>query len=244
MHYIDLEKHHYALTKIGNFCHEENRHSMITFEDCQRASEIWLYAGRVYNTTRPFCPTGCFYNYRDTWTGSKNLYWNEPWVRRSGNENDNTDCFMVKNLTTYGEVCYGYGKYSNNLFNKYDKYTYRPISFSMYIHVTLYFLEFTYFASEANKLCKDTNDVPVLDMQTCAETIGYIDNVDSEFISSHEEFTVTSPSYPPGCYVRGPAHVFFNNHLDGKKAPNSRQVCENRGKTNMFGFELEGYLAS
>ena len=112
----------------------------------------------------------------------------------------------------------------------------------MYIHVTLYFLEFTYFASEANKLCKDTNDVPVLDMQTCAETIGYIDNVDSEFISSHEEFTVTSPSYPPGCYVRGPAHVFFNNHLDGKKAPNSRQVCENRGKTDMFGFELEGYF--
>ena len=38
----------------------------------------------------------------------------QPLVRRSGNENDNTDCFLVKNLTTYGEVCYGYGKYSNN----------------------------------------------------------------------------------------------------------------------------------
>ena len=101
---------------------------------------------------------------------------------------------------------------------------------SICIHVILYFIEFTYFASEANKLCKDTNDVPVLDMQTCAETIGYIDNVDTEFISSHEEFTVTSPSYPPGCYVRGPAEVFFNNHLDGKKEVNSRQVCENRGK--------------
>ena len=121
MHYIDLEKHHYAITKIGNFCHEENRHSMITFEDCQRASEIWLYAGMIYNKTWPFCPPGCYYNYRDTWTGSKFLYWNQPLVRRSGNENDNTDCFLVKNLTTYGEVCYGYGKYFNNLFNKYDK---------------------------------------------------------------------------------------------------------------------------
>ena len=107
---------------------------------------------------------------------------------------------------------------------------YVPISMSMCLHVNLYFIEFTYFASEANKLCEDTNDVPVLDMQTCAETIGYIDNVDTEFISSHEEFTVTSPSYPPGCYVRGPSHVFFNNHLDGKKEVNSRQVCENRGK--------------
>ena len=111
---------------------------MITFEDCQRASETWLYAGLIENKTWPFCPTGCYYNYRDTWTGSKFLYWNQPLVLRSGNENDNTDCFLVKNLTTYGEVCYGYGTYSNKLFNKYDNFC--DIHLNQIHNVTSYFI--------------------------------------------------------------------------------------------------------
>lgn len=112
---------------------------MITFEDCQRASEIWLYAGMIYNTSWPFCPPGCYYNYRGGYVGMKFLYWNQPHVRRSGNENDNTDCFLVKNLTTYGEVCYGYGKYSNKPIQQILKVIY--IYTNIYIHMlTCYFI--------------------------------------------------------------------------------------------------------
>ena len=90
-------------------------------------------------------------------------------------------------------------------------------------------IEFGYFATLPNKLCEDTNDVPVLGLQTCKEATKKLEHVPGVIFESSE----TLKNFPRGCFVHmgyQPNHVHFNMHIDGHRHRLAAQVCENRSR--------------
>ena len=99
-------------------------------------------------------------------------------------------------------------------------------------------LELRYIASEKNKLCKDTGDVPVIDLKTCkSEDLAFkmkVNGMDT-IIPDHDLFQETNPDRPSGCYLipfddHSAAYRYFNHHIDGKPYVLSQQVCLDRGR--------------
>ena len=97
-------------------------------------------------------------------------------------------------------------------------------------------LEQRYISSEKNKLCKDTGDVPILDLKTCkSEDLAFkmkVNGMDT-IITDHNYFERTEPTWPSGCYMipqddHSAAYRFFNHHTDGNRETVSQQICLDR----------------
>ena len=97
-------------------------------------------------------------------------------------------------------------------------------------------LELRYIASEKNKLCKDTDDIPVLDLTTCKaeeQALKLKVNGRDTIISDYEYFEKNDADRPSGCYMipqddHSAAYRFFNHHIDGKREIVSQQICLDR----------------
>ena len=99
-------------------------------------------------------------------------------------------------------------------------------------------LETKYIASEKNKFCKDTDDIPVLDLTTCkAEDAGYKFKVNGRdtIIYDHDTFEWNRPNFPYGCFLipqddNSAPQRRFNHHIDGTRNIVAQQVCFDRGR--------------
>ena len=82
------------------------------------------------------------------------------------------------------------------------------------------FLAKGYFTTAKNKLCSETGDFAVADIETCHEA--------AEELRYRFKNTEDLADWPKGCYQAN--NVYFNQHPTGSSNDEARQICKPRGK--------------
>ena len=77
-----------------------------------------------------------------------------------------------------------------------------------------------YFTTAKGKLCSETGNFAVDDIETCHEA--------AEELRYHFKNTEDLPDWPKGCYQAN--NVYFNQHPTGSSNDEARQICKPRDK--------------
>ena len=118
--HIDLEKDFLKLSRLGTFCHQQNRHSLANIDECKMAARAFQ-GGDEWFTGIEECPpgycqaVGCYYRFVDDAYGTRKFYWADFLKSNVRNRN-------VVNWLESGEICYSYSEHLNGRLENLTKY--------------------------------------------------------------------------------------------------------------------------